>query len=154
MHCKHADGMEKLCRPWSDCSSRSIWSGSTLFDIFSGLSVRKLRKIMVMFLNIWTDRSEQTRKQQSDQGLQCLLFHLHLLLWQNHTFQILGWVQDFTGVRIPQFFCGIFKTFHSVYCAHTGCMHKSKVWTITWFDLFSTILTLVSFIHFTIILLF
>ena len=30
----------------------------------------------VKFLNFWTDRSGQTV--QSDQGLHCLLFHLHV----------------------------------------------------------------------------
>ena len=32
----------------------------------------------VMILNFRTDRSVQTMQEQSDQGLHCLLFHLHV----------------------------------------------------------------------------
>ena len=41
-----------------------------------------------MILNFWTDRSGQTV--QSDQGLHCLLFHLHHLKVLHHgkTFQL------------------------------------------------------------------
>ena len=42
--------------------------------------------VTVMILNFWTDRSGQTvqtqirllQEEQSDQGLHCLLYHLHL----------------------------------------------------------------------------
>ena len=48
--------------------------------IISSLYIGNFKPIAtIMILRFWTDRSGQTAEEQSDQGLHCLLFHLHLL---------------------------------------------------------------------------
>ena len=64
----------------------------------------------VMLLSFWTDRSGQTvqtqirllLEEQSDQGLHCLQFPLHLsdaLLRKRHLVQLLGYYHKFSGVQ-------------------------------------------------------
>ena len=51
----------------------------TLEEQLSQANERVGREDTIMILRVWTDRSGQTVQEQSDQGLYCLPFRLHLL---------------------------------------------------------------------------
>ena len=68
-----------------------VQSPDEINDIFDRISYSKVKwcchtQGTIMILSFWTDRSGQTLQtqirllleEQSDQGLNCLLFHLHL----------------------------------------------------------------------------
>ena len=65
----------------------TVWIAYTEFGLDPNNSVIKRLWCTVMILSLRTSRSEQTvqtqirllLEEQSDQGLHCLLFHLHLL---------------------------------------------------------------------------
>ena len=66
---------------------------SRLHDLVVSGTLRPQHSCNVMNLNIQPDRCRpRSVQEQSDQGLQCLPFHLHRLdtLLQNHTVQISG----------------------------------------------------------------
>ena len=84
---KDADGMVNSVDPDQTVSTILIWVCTDC----QGLSVRKLRIIMdILYRNdpkfsdrqVWANSGDQIRlllMEQSDQGLHCLLFYLHIL---------------------------------------------------------------------------
>ena len=74
---ERADG-KLICLPWGQSPNLSVAHIS--------MKVFVMKISTVMTLSFWTDRSWQTvqiqirlfLEEQSDQGLHCLLFHLHL----------------------------------------------------------------------------